>query len=91
MVWDEMSPAEQGVLKDCAALGRDEERKMNREAEAKSVATLKAKGMVVNEISPAEMQRIRDKSKVIYEQYSKTIGDEAMGMVMAELKRIRGS
>ena len=90
-VWDEMSPAEQGVLKDCAAQGRDEERKMNREAEAKSVATLKAKGMVVNEISPAEMQRIRDKSKVIYEQYSKTIGDEAMGMVMAELKRIRGS
>jgi tripartite ATP-independent transporter DctP family solute receptor len=90
-VWDEMSQAEQAALRDCAIEGRDEERKMNREFEARSVANLKAKGMLVNEISPAEMQRIRDKSKVIYEQYSKSIGDEAMTMVLGELKRIRGS
>ena len=47
--------------------------------------------MQVNEISPAEMQRIRDKTKVIYERHGKAIGDEAIEPGVAELKRIRGN
>jgi tripartite ATP-independent transporter DctP family solute receptor len=88
--WDTLSAQEQSVLKDCAAQGREEQRRVNREQAAQSVASLKAKGMQVNEISPAEMQRIRDKSKVIYERHGKAIGDEAMNLVFGELKRIRG-
>ena len=89
--WDTMSPAEQAALKECAALGRDEERRVNREQAVSSVTNLKAKGMVVNEISPAEMQRIRDRTKPVYEQHGKAIGDEAMNLVFGELKRIRGN
>jgi tripartite ATP-independent transporter DctP family solute receptor len=89
-IWDTLSPQEQGVLKDCAIEGRAEQRKANRAAEEKSVANLKARGMQVNEISPAEMARIRDKSKVIYERHGKAIGDEALNLVFGELKRIRG-
>jgi tripartite ATP-independent transporter DctP family solute receptor len=88
--WDTLSPQEQATLKECAALGREEQRRVNREHEARSVANLKEKGMQVNEISPAEMQRIRDKSKVIYERHGKAIGDEALNLVLGELKRIRG-
>jgi hypothetical protein len=47
--------------------------------------------MIVNEISPMEMQRIRDKVKVIYERHAKEIGDEAINQVLPELKRIRGN
>jgi TRAP-type C4-dicarboxylate transport system substrate-binding protein len=54
------------------------------------VANLKSKGMSVNEISAAEMQRIRDKSKVIYDRHGKEIGDEAINLVFGELKRVRG-
>ncbi|UUZ62022.1 TRAP transporter substrate-binding protein [Polaromonas sp. P1-6] len=90
-IWDTLSPQEQSTLKDCAAQGREEQRKVNREKSAQSVANLKAKGMAVNEISPAEMQRIRDKSKVIYERHAKEIGDEAINLVFGELKRIRGN
>jgi TRAP-type transport system periplasmic protein len=89
-IWDTLAPAEHKVLVECAALGRDEQRRVNREKEAASVANLKGKGMAVNEIAPAEMQRIRDKSKVIYERHGKAIGDEALGLVFGELKRIRG-
>lgn len=89
-IWDTLSPQEQSTLKDCAAQGREEQRKVNREKSAESVANLKAKGMVVNEISPVEMQRIRDKSKVIYERHGKAIGDEALNLVFGELKRVRG-
>lgn len=74
-----------------ATLGREEQRKVNRAKEAQSVANLKAKGMQVNEISPAEMQRIRDKAKAVCERHGKTIGDEATSLVLGELKRIRGN
>lgn len=89
-IWDTLSPQEQGVLKECAVEGRAEQRRANREAEARSVANLRSRGMQVNEISAAEMTRIREKSKVIYERHGKAIGDEALNMVSGELKRIRG-
>jgi tripartite ATP-independent transporter DctP family solute receptor len=89
-IWDGLSPQEQAVLKDCAIEGRAEQRRANRAQEAKSVDNLRAKGMAVNEIAPAEMTRIREKTKVIYERHAKTIGEEPVAMVMDELKRIRG-
>jgi TRAP-type transport system periplasmic protein len=89
-VWDTLTPTEQTVLRDCAVLGREEQRRVNRSKSEESVTNLKSKGMAVNEISPQEMQRIRDKSKVIYERHAKTIGDEAINLVFGELKRIRG-
>jgi tripartite ATP-independent transporter DctP family solute receptor len=89
-VWDGLSPQEQGVLKECAAQGRVEQRRVNREKEGQSLANLKAKGMQVNEITAAEMARIRDKAKVVYERHGKTIGAEATALVFGELKRIRG-
>jgi tripartite ATP-independent transporter DctP family solute receptor len=89
-VWDTLSPAEHKVLMDCAAVGRDEQRRVNREKEAASVANLKAKGMQVNEISAAEMKRIRDKTQVIYQRHGKEAGEEALNLVFGELKRVRG-
>lgn len=88
-IWDGMSADERATLKTCAVAGRDIERKANREAEARSVDELKAKGMAANEISPDEMSRIRETSQVIYERHGKAIGDEAMNKVFDELKRIR--
>ena len=89
--WDGLSAPEQAAMKECAARGRDEERRVNREQAVSSVGNLKAKGMAVNEISVAEMARIREKTKPVYETHGKAIGDEAMTLVMGELKRIRGN
>ncbi|HEY5795140.1 MAG TPA: TRAP transporter substrate-binding protein [Bosea sp. (in: a-proteobacteria)] len=90
-IWDGLSPAEQGVLKDCAAVGQAEQRKVNRIKADESLAKLKASGMQVNEISPEETARVRDKLKVIYERHSGSIGREALDLVLGELKRVRGS
>jgi tripartite ATP-independent transporter DctP family solute receptor len=90
-IWDSLSPQEQTTLRECAVQGRAEQRKANRAQEARSVENLRSKGMIVNEISPAEMQRIREKTKPIYERHAKEIGAEPIDMVMAELKRIRGN
>lgn len=89
-VWDGLSEQEHAVLKECAVVGRAEQRKANRAMEAKSVDNLRSKGMAVNEISPAETARIREKTKVIYERHAKAIGEEPIALVTDELKRIRG-
>jgi tripartite ATP-independent transporter DctP family solute receptor len=89
-IWDTLSAAEQATLKECALVGRDEQRRVNRQKEEASLANLKSHGMQVNEISPAEMARIRSKTAVIQERHGKSIGAEATAMVSAELKRIRG-
>src|SRR6185295_17698974 len=48
--WDGLSPQERAVMQECAIKGRDEERRINRESASASLANLKAKGMLVNEI-----------------------------------------
>ena len=88
--WDTLGAADQGALRDCAVLGRDEERRINREQAEVTLAKLKSKGMLVNDISPAEMQRIRERTSKVLDQHRMAIGDEAVTMVFAELKRIRG-
>jgi len=89
-LWDGLSNDERTVLQQCAIVGRDAQRKVSRALEAKGEETLRARGMAINEISAAEMARIRQASQVIYERYGKIIGQEAISMVTDELKRIRG-
>lgn len=88
-LWDTMSPVEQKTLRDCAIEGRDVQRKANADAESKSVAMMKGKGIAINEVSPAELQRIRDKTKPISDSYAAKLNPEAVSMVFNELKQIR--
>lgn len=90
-LFDRLSPEEQATLRDCAVQGRDEQRRLNREQEAKNLAKFKAAGMVVNEMSPAERTRMREKAQVIYEKHGKAIGEDTMKVFTDELKRLRGS
>ena len=62
-----------------------------RKHRAHVAGEIAAAGIGAYEISPAEMQRIRDKTRVVYDQHGKAIGDEAMTLVFTELKRIRGN
>jgi tripartite ATP-independent transporter DctP family solute receptor len=89
-VWDGLSAPEHDALKACAIEGRDEERKVSRAKAGALLDSLKGRGMQVNDITPAEMQRIRDKVQVVWERQAKTIGAEAMDLVQGELKRVRG-
>ena len=74
---------------ECAVIGRDVQRKANRIQESKGVDTMRAKGLVINDIAPAELARIREQTQPIYERYAKTIGKQPFDMVTDELKRIR--
>jgi len=88
--WDGLSTQEQALLQTCAATGRDAQRQASRAMEAKGEASLRAKGMLVSNISPADMTQIRAATQTIYERYAKIIGQEAISRVADELRRIRG-
>ncbi|MFK0207660.1 TRAP transporter substrate-binding protein [Agrobacterium sp. NPDC090283] len=89
-IFDSYTPEEQAALRECAVVGRDEERKVIRELNQKSLEKIKAAGLEVNSLSPEEQARIREKSMVVYEKHKAEIGADVVDAVLADLKKIRG-
>ena len=88
--WDQLSKDEQKVLLDAAKASRDFERKDTREEAAKAVADLKAKGMAVNEVSPQEVARMREKLMRVNAAIAANVGMELWSETQNELARLRG-
>lgn len=89
--WDGLSKDEQKVLLDAAKKSRDFERKDTREEAAKAVAELKAKGMQINELSPAEVARMRDKLTRVNASIGASIGMDLWNETQAALTKVRGA
>ncbi len=87
--WDQLSKDEQKILSDAAKLSRDFERKDTRDEASRAVADLKAKGMQINELSPAESARMRDKLTRVYATIGADIGMDLWNEAQAELVKIR--
>lgn len=89
--FDTLSSQEQAVLQDCAIAGQEESRRVGRAADAEVIAKLKKGGMQVNDVSPAELQRMRDRVKDVYAAQAKVVGEDTLAAVNAELQRIRAA
>ena len=88
-LFDKLSPEEQKALTDCAAIGRDEQRKVSRDLSAKSLENVKKAGMQVNELAPAEIARMREAVKPVYERHAATIGPETVSKMQEALVEVR--
>lgn len=71
---DKLSPADKTAVKEAAEEAGKYQRQLQRDQSVKLVAELKAKGMQVNELSPAELQRLRDAVKPVVAKFSNDIG-----------------
>ena len=89
-LFDKLSPQEQATLRECALASRDSQRQANRQQIQDSLVRMKAKGMVVNELSPAELERMRAAARPVQEKYIQAIGPDMMTAVQDDLKRQRG-
>jgi tripartite ATP-independent transporter DctP family solute receptor len=87
--WDRLSPAEQTILKEAFAEARDYQRKVSREQAQTAVAELQSKGMQVNEIAPAELDRMREKTKPVAERFATEYDPTIVNLFNAELERTR--
>jgi TRAP-type transport system periplasmic protein len=89
-IFDTYSEEEQQILRDCAVIGRDEQRSVSRELSERSLAKVQEAGMAFNEIPPEEMTRIREQVAGVYDRHAETIGADVIERMQAELSRIRG-
>ena len=78
------------MLLDAAKASRDFERQDTREEAAKAVADLKAKGMAVNDVSPQEVNRMREKLTRVNAAIAANVGMELWNETQAELAKLRG-
>ncbi|WAC71129.1 TRAP transporter substrate-binding protein [Roseateles sp. SL47] len=88
--WDGLSKDEKAVLQKAAVASRDFERKDTRDEAAKALAALKAKGMQVNELTPAEAARMRDKLTRVNAGVATQVGMELWNETQAQLAKLRG-
>ena len=86
--WDTLSADERKILLDAANEVKTYERQVSREMDAKAVATLKSKGMVINELSDQERARMREKLQPVIDKHKQAVGESAKEMT-AEVQRIR--
>lgn len=88
-LWDKLSPAERTIFKDSCTEARDYQRKLNREEDAKTVAELKARGMLINEVSPEAVAQMKQQLKPVTDKYTKEIGEDLVQQVHAEIDKVR--
>jgi tripartite ATP-independent transporter DctP family solute receptor len=86
--WDKLSPAEQKLLQEAAVEAQNYQRVASREVSAKAVAELKAKGMVHNEIAPAEMARMRAAVKPVHDKFAAAYDPAVVTLFNSELERV---
>lgn len=84
------SAEEQQILRDCAIIGRDEQRRVSRELSGTSLSNVQTAGMQFNEIEAGELTRIREAVAGVYERSAATIGQDVIDQMAAELAAIRG-
>jgi tripartite ATP-independent transporter DctP family solute receptor len=89
--WDKLSPEEQKILQEAASEARDYQRKVSREQAQKAVAGLQAAGMQVNELTSAELDRMREKTKPIGQRFAAEYDQATVQLFTGELERIRGT
>ncbi|OWW18167.1 ABC transporter substrate-binding protein [Noviherbaspirillum denitrificans] len=87
--WDKLSPAEQKILQDAAVEARNYQRQISRAATGQALTELKEKGMVINELSPAEAVRMQQISKPVIEKFEASYDPDTLRLFHSEIDSIR--
>ncbi len=88
--WDGLSADERKIITDSANEAKAEERRISQRTEAEAINGLR-KTMQVNEVTPAEMDRLRAKVKPVVDKFTREVGEPLVQQVNAELGRMRAA
>jgi TRAP-type transport system periplasmic protein len=88
-LWDQMSAAEKKIIQDSAQEATQYQRELSRKQSDEALADLKKAGMQVTELSPAELQRIREKVKPVIEKHTAAVGADVVKQVQDEIAKVR--
>ena len=86
--WDKLSPAEQKILREAAIEAQNWQRTVSREVSSKALGELTSKGMVYNDIAPAELAKMRAAVKPVYDKFSAAYDPAIVKLFQSELERV---
>jgi len=87
--WDKLSEEERKILLEAANEAKTYQRKVSRDAETKALDTIKAAGLKVNEVSAAEIDRMREKVKPAADKFTREAGEALVNELRAEVAKAR--
>lgn len=88
-LWVKLSTDEQKIFEDAALVARDAQRKAARGMTDVSRKNLTEHGMLLNELSPQEINRMREVIKPVTEKYAANLDPELIKEFNAELERTK--
>lgn len=88
-IWDKLTEDERRIVQEAATEAGLYERKVSREANEKSMQTLRGEGMQITELSADEIDRMRQKVKPVTDKYTQSIGPDLVAEVQAEIQKVR--
>lgn len=89
-VWDRLNERERTIVSEAAREAGLYERQVSRESSSKALAYLSTlDNMTVNEVSPAEIERMREHLKPTIEKYTEVFGAELVAELNKTLADIR--
>ncbi len=87
--WDKLSNDEKKLIQEAANEASLYQRQMSVKRSIDSLNELK-KTMTINEVSPAEIARMREKTKPVVEKFSKEYNEALAKEMFAEIAKVRG-
>ncbi|PWC54832.1 TRAP transporter substrate-binding protein [Azospirillum sp. TSO22-1] len=87
--WDKLTPDEQTLFREAAAEATAYQRQVSREMDKEALDSLRAKGVQVVELAPAELDQFREKVKPVVEKYKADVGPALVEQIYAEIAKVR--
>ncbi|VTU25036.1 Extracytoplasmic solute receptor protein YiaO [Variovorax sp. PBS-H4] len=75
-IWDQYTPDERELLTAAAEEAKLYQRKVSRDQDAQSLATVKKAGLQVNEVAPAELAKMRQMAQPVIDKFRKEVGED---------------
>ncbi|TLX56796.1 TRAP transporter substrate-binding protein [Stutzerimonas nosocomialis] len=85
--WDGLSKTEQEIIMQAAVKARDAEREDTRAEAREALAAIREHGMQINEVTPEEVARMREKAKPAIQTVIDTVGQPLFDQVQAEIAK----
>ena len=87
--WDTLSPAEKKIFQEAATESRDYQRKVSVAQTTEALDDMKAKGMQINDIPAAEIEKMRQKTTPVKEKVLKEYNQESVNLFLSEIERLK--
>ncbi|MEI6804435.1 MAG: DctP family TRAP transporter solute-binding subunit [Burkholderiales bacterium] len=83
--WDGLPAADQAILREAAIETRAFQRGVAREQAKSAEAAMAAKGLLINDITPAERRRMQTQVKPVWDMFAKDVGTDLVAEVVGQL------